>query len=175
MSPAPERAAAVPLEGTPQPERTTTPGQVVAPGQAADSEQTTEPDRSAAQRLAVTTVRADVWLWSVRLYPSRSAATAACRGGHVRRDGEPLKASQRIEVGEELRVRSPGRERIVEVRVLLGKRVGAPIARLAYEDRTPPPPPQLLAAPPRRDRGAGRPTKRERRALDRLRGRDPQA
>lgn len=120
----------------------------------------------------VTAVRLDTWLWSVRLYPTRSAATAACRAGHVRRNGEPTKASQRIVVGDELRLRSPGRERIVVVTQLLGKRVGAPVARTAYEDHSPEPPPQLFGAPPRRDRGAGRPTKRERRALDRLRGRD---
>lgn len=120
----------------------------------------------------VTAVRLDTWLWSVRLYPTRSAATAACRAGHVRRNGEPTKASQRIAVGDELRLRSPGRERIVVVTQLLGKRVGAPVARTAYEDHSPEPPPQLFGAPPRRDLGAGRPTKRERRALDRLRGRD---
>lgn len=117
-------------------------------------------------------VRLDVWLWSARLMPTRSAATTACRAGHVRRNGDPTKAAQRIGVGDELKIRSPGREKIVIVTKILVRRVGAPIARTAYEDRSPEPPPQLAAAPPRRDRGAGRPTKRERRALDRLRGRD---
>lgn len=118
------------------------------------------------------TVRLDVWLWSVRLMKTRSAATAACRAGHVRRNGEPVKAAQRIVVGDELRIRAPGRERIVVVTRILTTRVGAPIARTAYEDHSPEPAPQLAAAPPRRERGTGRPTKRERRALDRLRGRD---
>lgn len=118
-----------------------------------------------------TAVRVDVWLWSVRLFPTRSAATAACRGGHVRRDGDLVKASQRISVGDELRVRRPGRERIIVVTRLLEKRVGAPVAREAYEDHSPEPAPQLLAAPPRRDRGAGRPTKKDRREMERLRGR----
>lgn len=118
-----------------------------------------------------TAVRVDVWLWSVRLFPTRSAATAACRGGHVRRDGDLVKASQRISVGDELRVRRPGRERIIVVTRLLEKRVGAPVAREAYEDHSPEPAPQLLAAPPRRDRGAGRPTKKDRREMDRLRAR----
>ncbi|MFC7373709.1 MULTISPECIES: RNA-binding S4 domain-containing protein [unclassified Brachybacterium] len=117
-------------------------------------------------------VRLDVWLWSARLMPTRSAATTACRAGHVRRNGEPAKASQRITVGDELRVRSPGRERIVVVTTILTKRVGAPVAREAYEDHSPEPPPQLAAAPPRRERGTGRPTKRERRQFERLRGRD---
>ncbi|MGP5624358.1 RNA-binding S4 domain-containing protein [Brachybacterium alimentarium] len=119
-----------------------------------------------------TSVRLDVWLWSARLMPTRSAATTACRGGHVRRNGEPTKAAQRVVVGDELRLRSPGKERIVVITKILTKRVGAPIAREAYEDHSPEPAPQLAAAPPRRDRGAGRPTKRERRALDRLRGRE---
>lgn len=118
------------------------------------------------------TVRLDVWLWSARLMPTRSAATTACRGGHVRRNGEPTKASQRIVIGDELRIRRAGRERIVVVTAILTTRVGAPIARESYEDHTPEPVPQLLAGPPRRDRGTGRPTKRERRELDRLRGRD---
>ncbi|GAA4524635.1 RNA-binding S4 domain-containing protein [Brachybacterium paraconglomeratum] len=118
------------------------------------------------------TVRLDIWLWSARLTPTRSAATAACRGGHVRRNGEPAKAAQKIVVGDELRVRSPGRERVVVVTQILTKRVGAPIARVSYEDHSPEPPPQLAAAPPRRERGTGRPTKRERRQFDRLRGRD---
>ena len=117
-------------------------------------------------------VRLDVWLWSARLMPTRSAATAACRGGHVRRNGEPAKAAQKIVVGDELRVRGRGRERVVVVTRILTARVGAPIARTAYEDHSPEPPPQLAAAPPRRERGTGRPTKRERRQLDRLRGRD---
>ncbi len=128
---------------------------------------------SASEQVAgPTSVRLDVWLWSARLMPTRSAATTACRAGHVRRNGEPVKAAQRITVGDELRVRSPGRERIVVVTRILTKRVGAPLAREAYQDHTPEPPPQLAAAPPRRERGAGRPTKRERRQFDRLRGRE---
>lgn len=118
------------------------------------------------------TVRLDVWLWSARIHPTRSAATAACRGGHVRRNGEPVKASQKVGIGDELRVRFPGRERILVITRLLTKRVGAPIARECYEDNSPEPAPQLAAPPPRRERGTGRPTKRDRRAMDRLRGRD---
>ncbi|GAA1487210.1 RNA-binding S4 domain-containing protein [Brachybacterium fresconis] len=117
-------------------------------------------------------VRLDMWLWSARLMPTRSAATTACRAGHVRRNGAPTKAAQRVVVGDELRLRSPGRERIYVITRILTTRVGYPIARAAYEDHSPEPPPQLAAAPPRREPGTGRPTKRERRALDRLRGRD---
>lgn len=115
-------------------------------------------------------VRADLWLWSARLFPTRSAATAACRAGHVRRAGDPIKAAQRLAVGDEIRIRTPGHERILIVQRLLMKRVGAPAARLAYEDRSPEPITPMAGAPPRRDRGAGRPTKKERRELDRWRG-----
>lgn len=128
--------------------------------------------RVSAGDTAPSTVRLDIWLWSARLLPTRSAATAACRAGHVRRNGRATKASRRIVIGDELTVRKAGRDRIVVVTRILTTRVGAPIARTAYEDHSPQPAPQLLAAPPRRDKGSGRPTKRERRALDRLRGRD---
>ncbi len=117
-------------------------------------------------------VRLDVWLWSVRLARTRSAATTDCRGGHVRLNGNPVKAAQAVHVGDEVRVRRPGAEHVYRVRRLLGRRAGAPVARGAYEDLTPPAPPQMLARPPRRDQGAGRPTKKERREIDHLRGRD---
>lgn len=115
-------------------------------------------------------VRLDVWLWSVRLAKTRSAATADCRGGHVRLNGAPVKAAQSVRIDDEIRVRRPGIEHIYRVTRLLGRRVGAPVARTAYEDLTPEPAPQMLARPPRRDQGAGRPTKKERRELERLRG-----
>nr|WP_231928269.1 RNA-binding S4 domain-containing protein [Devriesea agamarum] len=113
-------------------------------------------------------VRLDVWLWAVRLTKTRSAATAQCRGGHVRLNGAPVKAAQAVRVGDEVRLRKPGVEHIYRVRRIIARRVGAPIAVTAYEDLTPPPLPQMLARPPRRDPGSGRPTKKERRELDRL-------
>ncbi|MBS0024482.1 RNA-binding S4 domain-containing protein [Microbacterium paraoxydans] len=118
----------------------------------------------------VDSVRVDSWLWSVRVYKTRSAATTACRAGHVRVNGDKAKAAQTIRIGDELRIRISGFDRILIVRQLLVKRVGAPLAALAYDDRTPEREPQ--AALGLRDRGAGRPTKRERREIDRLRGRD---
>ncbi|MGV9770022.1 RNA-binding S4 domain-containing protein [Microbacterium sp. NPDC003461] len=118
-------------------------------------------------------VRLDVWLWAVRVYKTRSLATTAVRGGHVRVNGDPVKASYAVKIGDEVRVRIAGFDRVLGVRELLLKRVGAPVAAKAYEDRTPPPPPREFVAPiVTRDRGAGRPTKRERRAIDQLRGRD---
>lgn len=116
-------------------------------------------------------VRLDVWLWAVRCYKTRSAATTACRAGHVRLNGEPVKPATRVKIGDEVRVRNHGFDTILEVAALLTKRVGAPIAATAVINRTPPPPDRLtVAAPIIRDRGAGRPTKRERRDLEALRG-----
>ncbi len=117
-------------------------------------------------------VRVDSWLWAIRVYKTRSAATTACRAGHVRVNGEKAKAAQTVKPGDELRVRISGFDRILIVRQTLVKRVGAPVAALAYEDRTPPREPQAVMG--MRDRGAGRPTKRERRDIDKLRGRDDQ-
>lgn len=117
--------------------------------------------------------RVDAWLWAVRVYKTRSAATTACRAGHVRVNGERAKAAQPVRVGDELRVRISGFDRTLVVRKPISKRVGAALVAESVEDRTPPPPPrELTAFVPIRDRGAGRPTKRERRDIDRLRGRD---
>jgi ribosome-associated heat shock protein Hsp15 len=117
--------------------------------------------------------RVDSWIWAVRLAKTRSQATAACRAGHVRVNGERAKAAQPVKVGDEIRVRDAGFDRIVTVAAILTKRVGAPVAAASYVDLTPPPPPrEEIALAPVRDRGAGRPTKRERRELERLRGRD---
>jgi len=113
--------------------------------------------------------RVDAWLWAVRVFKTRSAATAACRAGHVRVNGEKAKAAQTVRPGDELRVRIAGFDRILVVRDPISKRVGAAVAATAMEDRTPPRDPIPVVA--QRDRGAGRPTKRERREIDRFRGR----
>lgn len=119
--------------------------------------------------------RLDAWLWSVRLYKTRSAATVGVRGGHVRVNDVPGKAAQGVKAGDIVRVRREGDERIVEVvDPTLVKRVGASVATQAYVDRTPerpPPIPEMTGRVAQRDRGAGRPTKKERRALDALRDR----
>jgi len=119
-------------------------------------------------------LRVDVWIWAVRCTKTRSAATAACRAGHVRINDQTAKAAQPVRIGDEVRVRLHGFDRILVVRQLLPKRVGAELAAAAYEDRTPArPTPMEAQLVPRRDRGAGRPTKRDRREIDRLRGREP--
>ena len=115
--------------------------------------------------------RVDSWLWAVRLFKSRSQATSACKAGHVRVNGERAKPATAVKVGDRVVVRGGERERVVVVRRLLVKRVGAPVAAEALLDESPPPPPPVargLVA--QRARGTGRPTKRERRELERLRG-----
>jgi len=115
--------------------------------------------------------RVDSWTWGVRLFKTRSLATAACRAGHVRVNGDKAKAAQALHLGDEVRVRSAGFDRILIVNRLVVKRVGAIVAAECFADRTPPPPPrEEVALVPMRDRGAGRPTKRERRDIEELRG-----
>ena len=115
-------------------------------------------------------VRVDVWLHAVRLFKTRSAATTAVKGGKIKVDGEPVKPSHKLRVGETITFREPGRERSIEVTGLLDRRVGYPVAIKHYIDHSPEPVPRYLMAVPKRDRGSGRPTKKERRQLDRLRG-----
>lgn len=116
--------------------------------------------------------RVDRWVWSVRLAKTRSAAAEACRAGHVKVNGRSVKAAQPVRVGDQVRVRQGDRERIVVVAQIINKRVGAPAAAECYIDKSPPPPPREEAIPvAARPRGAGRPTKRERRSIERLFGR----
>ena len=102
------------------------------------------------------TARLDVWLWSVRLFKTRSSATQACRAGHVRLNGAPVKAAQQVRVGDKVSVKRPGWQQEFRITRLIPKRVGAPA--------------ELSVPVARRDRGAGRPTKKDRRELERLRG-----
>ncbi|GLE57999.1 RNA-binding protein S4 [Mycobacteroides chelonae] len=117
--------------------------------------------------------RVDRWLWAVRLTKTRPDAAAACRGGHVRINDRPAKPSTTVSPGDEVRARVGDTTRVVKVVRVIQKRVGAVDAVTCYLDRTPAQPavpPVLVAA---RDRGAGRPTKRDRRVLDKwLAGRE---
>lgn len=118
-------------------------------------------------------VRVDAWVWAVRLAKTRSQATAAVKAGHVRVNDAPAKPAQPVHIGDLVRVRLHSFEKIYRVTGLATKRGSATEAATLYEDLTPPPPPKVeRAAPVIRDRGAGRPTKRDRREIDRLRGRD---
>ena len=116
-------------------------------------------------------VRIDSWVWAVRLIKTRSQSAAECKAGHVKLNGTTVKPSQQVVPGDIITLWHDHRNMKVEVVATISKRVGAPIARTCYIDHSPPPPPkELLMSMPRRDR-AGRPTKKERRELDRLRGR----
>ena len=117
-------------------------------------------------------VRVDAWTWAVRIYSTRSIAAAACRGGHVRVNDARVKPAHPVRIGDTVRALTPGGERVVVVTGLLAKRVSAAVAVQNYEDHSPPPPPrEERPAPIVRERGAGRPTKRDRRRIQRLRGR----
>ena len=122
---------------------------------------------------AASSARVDAWIWAVRVVKTRSAATAACKAGHVRVNEERAKPAQSVKPGDEVRVKLEGIERILVVQKLIVKRVGAVVAAECFIDLTPPPPPrEERPATVVRDRGAGRPTKRDRRELEKLRGRD---
>ncbi|CAN5635388.1 RNA-binding S4 domain-containing protein [soil metagenome] len=116
--------------------------------------------------------RVDRWLWAVRLYKNRSAATTACRGGHVRVNGTAAKPATPIRVGDRVEAVLHDRVRILEVVQVIDKRVAAPVALECLLDHSPAPPPRDDVDPVlARESGTGRPTKRERRQLDRLRNR----
>ena len=115
------------------------------------------------------TARVDAWLWGIRIFKTRSAATASSKAGHITVNDERAKPAQSVRIGDIVRVRIDGDERILQVTRLIVKRVGAPIAVECYVDLTPPKPPReerVLTVV--RDRGSGRPTKRDRRVIDRL-------
>ena len=113
--------------------------------------------------------RVDRWLWAVRLTKTRPDAASACRGGQVKVNGRQAKPSTTVSAGDEVRARVGDTTRIVEVSRIIQKRVGAADAVTCYLDRTPPPPPTVAIPLAVRDRGAGRPTKRDRRVLDKWR------
>ena len=93
-------------------------------------------------------MRIDSWIWSVRLAKTRSAGATACRGGHVHVNGERVKPAHSLRVGDEVRVRQEGWERIVIVKRLIRKRVGAPVAVQCYVDNSPRPRPARPSPPP---------------------------
>lgn len=120
----------------------------------------------------VASVRLDQWLWAVRLFKTRTAATEACKGGRIKVNGDTAKPAHKLKISDTVTYRQPGHERILKVTGLLTKRVGAKVAVAHYQDHSPERIPRRLLAIPYRERGAGRPTKKERRELDKLRGYD---
>lgn len=120
-------------------------------------------------------VRVDKWLWAVRIFKSRTLAGDTVRQGKVRVDGKIVKPSTPITVGDRIQVLKNGFNLEYEVVRLLAKRVGAPIAATAYVDHTPEEERNKYkdwfvgkVGTEFRQKGAGRPTKRERRTIDRF-------
>jgi len=118
--------------------------------------------------------RIDRWLCAVRLVKTRPMATQLCDGGHVRVNGNPAKPSTKVRAGDTVHALIAERERIVEVVRAIETRVGAPVAVTCYVDHTPPPivtevRPGIMVV-----RGEGRPSKRLRRELERLRRAGPE-
>lgn len=118
-------------------------------------------------------VRIDKWLWSVRMFKTRTLATDMCNSGKVKIENNKVKPSQLIKIGDEINFNLNGDQKILKVLKLIEKRVGADIAKNCYEDKSPP---SLRDKTQEsffyqfevRDRGVGRPTKKERRNIDKF-------
>ena len=118
-------------------------------------------------------VRIDKYLWAIRIYKSRSLATEACRDGKIKMHGQPVKASAIVTVGDTIEVLKDGFRLTYKVIQLIEKRVSPLLAKPCYEDLTPEEEINKYkswfigkGAPERRERGTGRPTKKERREID---------
>jgi ribosome-associated heat shock protein Hsp15 len=117
--------------------------------------------------------RIDKWLWHARVVRTRSAAAALSDAGLVRVNGARIDASSRlVRPGDVITVALDRNVRILKVQGFAERRGSAETARPLYDDLTPPPEPPREPQAGAREEGAGRPTKRERREIDRLQGRD---
>ncbi|SDR31299.1 RNA-binding S4 domain-containing protein [Pseudovibrio sp. Tun.PSC04-5.I4] len=118
------------------------------------------------------TVRIDKWLWYARITKSRTLAKKLAVSGHIRLNQEKIPAAKQIvKPGDILSITMPRRLLILKVLQIGTRRGPAPEAQTLYEDMSPPPPPkEEVAQVPRREAGAGRPTKKERRQIARIRG-----
>jgi ribosome-associated heat shock protein Hsp15 len=117
--------------------------------------------------------RIDKWLWHARVVRTRSAAAALSDSGLVRINSARIDTSSRpVRPGDVVTIALDRNVRILKVIGFAERRGSAEIARVLYEDLTPPPEPPKEPPAGGRDEGAGRPTKRERREIDRLQGRD---
>lgn len=118
-------------------------------------------------------LRIDKYLWAIRIFKTRTLATEACKAGRVKLNGQNIKASHEVKVGETYNVSKGLERKILTVTGLLENRVDAKTAVNFYADLTPveqtPAFKSMFHAPMlRRDRGTGRPTKRDRREIDDL-------
>ena len=116
-------------------------------------------------------IRIDKWLWVVRIYKTRSVATEECRKGHVTIGNLPVKPSRSVHIGEIVKVRKSPVVRSFKVLGLAEKRMSAKLTEDFLEDVTPPEEVELKEMQKNmrwitRDKGTGRPTKKDRRELD---------
>ncbi|MBK8628244.1 MAG: RNA-binding S4 domain-containing protein [Saprospiraceae bacterium] len=118
-------------------------------------------------------IRLDKWLWAVRLFKSRTMSTDACKAGKVKLNGNSLKPSYLLTIGETIEVKKNGFNLTFKVNQLLEKRVSAVLAAPCFEDLTPQDELNKYkdwfvgkSGSEFRDRGEGRPTKKDRRELD---------
>lgn len=125
------------------------------------------------EKTPLSKVRIDKWLWAVRIFKSRTQATDACSGGKISLNGSNAKASQNVQRGDTIQVKKGGFNLTYKVVDLLEKRVGAELAAPCYENLTPQSELNkfkdwylLNSVGEHRDKGVGRPTKRDRRDLD---------
>ena len=121
------------------------------------------------------TTRIDKWLWAVRIYKTRSIATQACAGGTVKIDGNTVKASRMVRKGDIIQVRKRVIKYEYKVLKIAAKRMGAKLVRDFMEDLTPDEELAKLKTSKSlphqtREKGQGRPTKKERRIMDKLQG-----
>jgi ribosome-associated heat shock protein Hsp15 len=119
------------------------------------------------------TIRIDKWLWAVRFFKTRTQASDACRGGKVKIDGQNVKPSREIRIGEEIEVQLGIIRKKVSVKAILKNRVGAKLVDDYLEDLTPAEEYEKLDMLKqlnyeKRDRGTGRPTKKNRRDISKL-------
>jgi len=123
--------------------------------------------------IMATTARIDKYLWSIRVYKTRSEAIDACKGNKVKVNGSDAKPSKDIKIGDTITIRKGAVQYTYKVKGILEKRVGAQLVPEYAENLTPESELQKLKAPVetffvKRDRGMGRPTKKDRREIDGL-------
>jgi|JI6StandDraft_1071083.scaffolds.fasta_scaffold00490_8 ribosome-associated heat shock protein Hsp15 len=124
-----------------------------------------------ADMSALDSLRIDKWLWAARCFKTRGLAAEACGAGHVKVNGTSVKSAKLLRRGDELTIRLGDELRILAVTGLSDRRGPAPAARSLYLDKSPPKPePVEVPGMIVRDRGLGRPTKREQRDIRRVRG-----
>ncbi len=121
----------------------------------------------------VNSVRIDKWLWAIRVFKTRTLATEACKGGRVKMDGQNVKASREVKEGDVIDIQQGIIKKTFRVKVAAKNRVSAKLVPDLAEDLTPPEElekQQMLRQlnHEKRDRGTGRPTKRDRRDIDSL-------